>query len=99
MSTEESGSLARVEHLAEGECLELLSTKRVSRVAHTTRTVRSSCRSTTCSKTAWCCSGSHRSRGLRTGCATAPLRSRLTMSTKVPGPAGAFWSAATRNQI
>jgi len=34
MSTEESGALARVEDLAEGECLELLGTKRVGRVAH-----------------------------------------------------------------
>jgi len=34
MSTEENGSLARVEELAESECLELLATKRVGRVAH-----------------------------------------------------------------
>ena len=34
MGTEESGALARVEDLAEDECLELLGTKRVGRVAH-----------------------------------------------------------------
>ena len=34
MSTEGNGSLARVEELAESECLELLGTKRVGRVAH-----------------------------------------------------------------
>ena len=34
MSTEESGPLARVEELAERECLELLGTKQVGRVAH-----------------------------------------------------------------
>jgi uncharacterized protein len=34
MSTEESGSLARVEELTGAECLELLGTKQVGRVAH-----------------------------------------------------------------
>ena len=34
MSTEESGQLARVEELAEGECMELLGTKEVGRVAY-----------------------------------------------------------------
>jgi len=34
MSTEQNESPARVEDLAEGECMELLGTKRVGRVAH-----------------------------------------------------------------
>jgi len=34
MSAEETGSLARVEELAEAECRALLATKRVGRVAH-----------------------------------------------------------------
>jgi nitroimidazol reductase NimA-like FMN-containing flavoprotein (pyridoxamine 5'-phosphate oxidase superfamily) len=34
MSTEESGSLARVEELPESECLDLLGTKQVGRVAY-----------------------------------------------------------------
>ena len=34
MSTAESGPLARVEELAENECLRLLGTRRVGRVAH-----------------------------------------------------------------